>query len=155
MPGFTIVFVDPGVFSSLAIGVNVDPFASEKYFHREYIPGVKRGHIDDYEIYVADVVGHRTIAVSLADAHVKAVVISGATYKNGLDLNSQHTAAAVEQEVVGESGSIGTRRVEPQRCGFEHEGQFSDFAVTASIEFWLADGVIATLGWLVEKPRVV
>src|SRR6185312_2952536 len=108
MPGFAVVFVHSGVFSSFAIGVHIDSFASEKYFHREYIPGVERGYIDDYEIYFGDVVGHRTTAVGLADAHVKAVLISGAAHEDGLDLNSQHAAAAVEQEVVGESGSIGT-----------------------------------------------
>lgn len=113
MPGFAIVFVHSGVSSSsFAIGVNIDPFAPEKYFHREYIPGVERSHIDDYEIYVSDVVGHRSIEVVLTDVRVKPVLISGPIDEDRLDLNSQHAAAAVEQEVVGESGSIGTRRVE-------------------------------------------
>src|ERR1051325_3348707 len=111
VPCFAIFFVKPGVFSCLAGGVNVNRFASEKYFHREYIPGVIRGYIDDYEIYVGHLVGYRTSAVALTDVYVKAVLMPGAIGEDGLHLNSQHAAAAVEQEIVGESGSIGTGRV--------------------------------------------
>jgi hypothetical protein len=88
VPGFAIAFVDPGVSSFFAGGVNIDPFASEKYFHREYIPGVERGHIDDYEIYVSGVVSYRSIGVVLTDVHVKPVLMSGPIGEDRLHLNS-------------------------------------------------------------------
>jgi hypothetical protein len=91
----------------------------------------------------------------LTDAYGKAVLISTATDEDGLDLNPQYAAATVEQKVVGQPISIGAGRGEPQRCGFQDKSQFPDFAMAAGIESGLAGGAIATLGGLVENPRVV
>lgn len=155
MPGFAVGFVESSVSSPFAEGVDVDHFSPEKYFHRNYIPYVERRHIGDDEIYLVCVVGDGTTAGLLTDAYGKPVLVSRPTDENGLDLNSQYVVAAVEQKVVGQPVSVWAGRVEAQRCGFQDESQFSHFAMTAGIESWLAGGAVATLGWLVENPRVV